>query len=102
MDHGFGTGKLTQKRPTVKDKEKIAKCISKVPGVLWSHVVYKQTNRQNSYDLIWEEWEKCDDAAIKKCAKKYGYDITPPDHTTIRDKSYKNDGQEKKHPKKDD
>ncbi len=107
MDHGFGSGKLepikpSKKRPTVEDKEKIAKCISKVPGVLWSHVVYRQTDRQNSFDLIWEEWERCDDAAIKKCAKAYDYDMPSPHHTTIRDKSYKKNGQEGKHPKKED
>ncbi len=100
VHHGFGIGEITGKNEkllTKTDKEDIAKCISKVSGVLWAHIVHDQFSGQDRFDFIWEEKHECNESKIKSCAP-IGCEIRIKDRITIEDESFKG-GNPGKHPK---
>lgn len=99
--HGFGGGRLRKKKFMLAGEEvpieDIAKCISKVKGVLWAHVVYKDSPYKE-WDLMWEMTEKCNLDEIEKCAG--GRDNIKIDEIIFNEDSYQNE-KPGKHPKKD-
>lgn len=112
--HGFGTGKLSSEKTTLRMKDDIAKCISNVPGVLWAHVVHKSFHYdpreatpksrdamqvKDRYDLLWEMTGPCDLGAITECAREQKHQITI-DLVTVKDQSWRTGGKPGKHPKK--
>ncbi|UCD97163.1 MAG: hypothetical protein JSV35_03715 [Candidatus Bathyarchaeota archaeon] len=82
----------------MKQKKKIAECISLVHNVTWAHVVKKKSD--NDFDIIFEMMNTCDETSIKTCITnnitgQHNIDI---DYITLENESYVL-GRKGKHPK---
>jgi len=101
--HGFGMGKLTESKPaTLAEKERIAKCISNIDGIVWAHVVHKsysieketlklREDKESRWDIIWEIKHPPPPvklADIVACARQHGRDFDEISLIKVHDRSW--------------
>ena len=93
--HGFDFGKFLSPKLTKSQLRDIAQEISKVDGVLWSHVVHQCFD--DRWDVIWERWKEVNIRDIQACVPE-GHTIHI-DSITVENVSFGHGGVPGKHPK---